>query len=68
MPHLRVTVSGKVTDTGEPQDKSRQITRQELDAGNVRDAIVTALDRAGLDGFATGEFSVKVTPVEADDA
>lgn len=57
----RVTISGKVNDDGSLRDKARQIARAEVDAGNVRDAVLKAMDNAGLDGFATGEFSIKVS-------
>ena len=50
----RVSISGKV-------DKSRQLARQEVEATNIRDAVLQALDKAGLDGFSTGEFSIKVS-------
>lgn len=60
----RVSISGKVTPEGEAQDKMRQIARQEIDAGNVRDAVIQAMDKAGLDGFAAGEFSIKVSDPE----
>jgi len=57
----RVTISGKVEDDGSPRDKMRQIARKEVDAGNVRDAVIQALDQAGMDGFSGGEFSIKVS-------
>jgi len=57
----RVTISGKVTDTGEVQDKSRRISQKELDGGNVRDIVIQAMDQSGLDGYTVGEFSIKVS-------
>lgn len=57
----RVTISGKVEDDGSPREKMRQIARKEVDAGNVRDAVLQAMDQSGMDGFASGEFSIKVS-------
>jgi hypothetical protein len=57
----RVTISGKVEDDGKPRDKARQIARQEVEAANIRDAVIQGLDKAGIDGFSSGEFNIKVT-------
>lgn len=55
-----VTISGKVEDTGEKRDKMRQIGRKEVEAANIMDAVIQAVTQSGLDGFADGEFSIKV--------
>lgn len=55
-----VSISGKVEDDGKKRDKMRQIGRKEVEAANIRDAIIQAIDQVGLDGFADGEFSIKV--------
>lgn len=61
MSRHRVTISGKVEDDGTPRNKMRQIARRDLEAGNVRDAVIQAMDQSGLDGFSSGEFSIKVS-------
>lgn len=63
----RVTISGKVTDRGEVQDKTRRISQKEHEAGNVRDAVIQAMDACGLDGFTVGEFSIKVSDPSDDE-
>jgi hypothetical protein len=61
MSRHRVSISGKVEPTGEPRDKARKISSKVIEAGNVADAITTAVRDSGLDGFASGEFSIKVS-------
>lgn len=59
---MKYNISITQTERKGKQKKAttKRVFSREVQGGNVRDALYTAIEHAGLDGYTSGEFSIKI--------